>query len=102
MNTGRTKSSMSNKQQNVTLKEAKNMFGLWDNVYNHNAVKNLDPTARWDPTKMAQERKKKVEKDDESSEEEDGEELFVYFSKIIYKMCFSFCIHFFNSANRVF
>ena len=73
MNTGRTKSSMNNKQQNVTLKEAKNMFGLWDNVYHQNAVKNLDPTARWDPTKMAQERKKKVEKDDDSSEEEDGE-----------------------------
>ena len=84
MNTNRTKSSMNNKQQNVTLKEAKKMFGLWDNVYHQNAVKNLDPTSRWDPTKMAQERKKKVEKENASSSEEetDGEQLFVYFSKI--------------------
>ena len=49
---------MFNKGQNVSLKEAKKMFGLWDNCYNTNAVKNLDPTTRWDPSKVAEEKKK--------------------------------------------
>ena len=92
MNTGRAKSSMNNKQQNVTLREAKKMFGLWDNVYHQNAVKNLDPTARWDPTKMAQERKKKVEKENEESSEEetDGKKIkiFSFELTIIYHIIF--------------
>ena len=71
-----TKGSMFNKGQNVSLKEAKKMFGLWDNLYNTNAVKNLDPTTRWDPSKVAEEKKKKVEtkqdSDDEDEEDEDG------------------------------
>ena len=62
---------MNNRQQkDVTLKEAKEMFGLWDNVYHQNAVKNLDPSSRWDPTKSSQEQKKKVEKVGSSSEKE--------------------------------
>ena len=93
MNTGRAKSSMNNKQQNVTLREAKKMFGLWDNVYHQNAVKNLDPTARWDPTKMAQERKKKVEKENEESSEEetDGKKNtnILFWVKTIYHIIFS-------------
>ena len=67
----RSKSLMNNRQQkDVTLKEAKEMFGLWDNVYHQNAVKNLDPSSRWDPTKSSQEQKKKVEKVGSSSEKE--------------------------------
>ena len=69
----REKSSMF-KNQNCTLKEAKKLYGLWDNVYNHNAVKNLDPASRWDPSKMAEEKKKKKEVEKESSEEETDEE----------------------------
>ena len=71
-----TKGSMFNKGQNVSLKEAKKMFGLWDNCYNTNAVKNLDPSTRWDPSKVAEEKKKKVEtkqdSDDEVEEDDDG------------------------------
>ena len=66
----RAKSLMKIKQQDVTLKEAKKRFGLWDNVYHQNAVKNLDPSSRWNPTKISQEQKKKVEKAEYSSEEE--------------------------------
>merc|ERR1711976_11627 len=38
MKSNQSKSSMFNKGQNVSLKEAKKMFGLWDNCYNTNAV----------------------------------------------------------------
>ena len=77
----RAKSLMKIKHQDVTLKEAKKRFGLWDNVYHQNAVKNLDPTSRWNPTKISQEQKKKVEKAEYSSEEEiDGKYLAVCLS----------------------
>ena len=66
------------KQQDVTLKEAKKRFGLWDNVYHRNAVKNLDPSSRWNPTKISQEQKKKVEKVVSSSKEEIEGKYFAY------------------------
>ena len=83
---------MNNRQQkDVTLKEAKEMFGLWDNVYHQNAVKNLDPSSRWDPTKSSQEQKKKVEKVGSSSEKEIEGKYFA--------ICLSICL-FKRNPNR--
>ena len=72
----RALSTMNDNQ--MTLKQAKTMFGLWDNAYHESALKNLDPARRWDPAKMVNLRRKKVEKaeDAESSSEEESEGKF--------------------------
>ena len=57
-------------ENQMTLKQAKQLFGLWDNAYHESALKNCDPARRWDPAKFANMRKKKLEKVEESSEEE--------------------------------
>ena len=63
-----------NKNQ-MSLGQAKKLFGLWDNAYHANGLKNLDPVRRWDPTKMAKLVTKKDGDNAESSSEEetDGE-----------------------------
>ena len=65
-----------NKNQ-MSLGQAKKLFGLWDNAYHANGLKNLDPARRWDPTKMS---KLIMKKGGESSsdEETDGELLCLY------------------------
>ena len=59
----------------MSLKQAQKLFGLWDNAYHANGLKNLDPARRWDPTKMARLVTKKDGDNAESSSEEetDGE-----------------------------
>ena len=69
--------STMNKNQ-MSLKQAQKLFGLWDDAYHANGLKNLDPARRWDPAKMVNLRRKKVEKaeDAESSSEEESEGKF--------------------------
>ena len=66
--------STMNKNQ-MSLKQAQKLFGLWDDAYHANGLKNLDPARRWDPTKMAKLVTKKDGDNAESSSEEetDGE-----------------------------
>ena len=63
-------------QRKISLKDAPLIFNLWDNVYHQNAVRNLESTGKWDPSKLAKEqlnlKKKKEHKFVESSDEEEG------------------------------
>ena len=68
-------------ENQMTLKQAKQLFGLWDNAYHESALKNCDPARRWDPAKFANMRKKKLEKVEESSEEESDGMLVRVISK---------------------
>ena len=65
-------------QRKITLKEAPEIFNLWDNCYHQNAVKHLENNGRWDPSKLAKEhmnsKKKKEMKFQPSSDEEEDEE----------------------------
>ena len=69
--------STMNKNQ-MSLKQAQKLFGLWDDAYHANGLKNLDPARRWDPAKMVNLRRKNVEKAEaaESSSEEESEGKF--------------------------
>jgi len=39
------------------LKNAAEIFGLWDNVYGKDAIKALELSQRWDPAKKDREKK---------------------------------------------
>ena len=56
----REKSSLFESRK-IGLREAKGIFGLWDNVHSANAVKALESNGRWDPSKLNREMAKKKE-----------------------------------------
>ena len=65
-----------NKNQ-MSLGQAKKLFGLWDNAYHANGLKNLDPARRWDPTKMS---KLIMKKGGESSSDEETDGMYIKFT----------------------
>ena len=61
----------------MSLGQAKKLFGLWDNAYHANGLKNLDPARRWDPTKMS---KLIMKKGGESSSDEETDGMYIKFT----------------------
>ena len=53
---------MSNCNKKIDLKNAAEVFGLWDNVYGKDAIRSLENAQRWDPAKKEKEIKKPVKK----------------------------------------
>jgi hypothetical protein len=52
----------SNSIKKVDLKNAAEVFGLWDNVYGKDAIRSLENSQRWDPAKKDKDVKKPVKK----------------------------------------
>ena len=62
-------------ENQMTLKQAKQLFGLWDNAYHESGLKNLDPARRWDPSglsNMINLKKKNLDKISEASSDEES------------------------------
>ena len=78
-----------NKNQ-MSLGQAKKLFGLWDNAYHANGLKNLDPARRWDPTKMS---KLIMKKGGESSSDEETDGMYIKFTNSIQKTYFTPAIY---------
>ena len=43
----------------VNLKNAAEVFGLWDNVYGKDAIRYMETSQSWDPARKERERKEK-------------------------------------------
>jgi hypothetical protein len=54
----------SNVNKKIDLKNAAEVFGLWDNVYGKDAIRSLENSMRWDPSKKDNKEKKPVKKVD--------------------------------------
>jgi len=46
----------------IDLKNAAEVFGLWDNVYGKDAIKALEHAQKWDPSRLGNKDKKVVQK----------------------------------------
>jgi hypothetical protein len=47
----------SNVNKKIDLKNAAEVFGLWDNVYGKDAIRSLENSMRWDPSKKEKDKK---------------------------------------------
>ena len=52
----------SNVNKKIDLKNAAEVFGLWDNVYGKDAIRSLENSMRWDPSKKEKDNKKLLKK----------------------------------------
>ena len=50
--------AVNNCNKKIDLKNAAEIFGLWDNVYGKDAIKSLENAQKWDPAKREKEKEK--------------------------------------------
>ena len=50
-------SASSNVKTKIDLKNAAEIFGLWDNVYGKDAIRALENSLKWDPAKKDKDKK---------------------------------------------
>ena len=50
-------SASSNVKTKIDLKNAAEIFGLWDNVYGKDAIRALENSMKWDPSKKDKDKK---------------------------------------------